>query len=84
MKLYEVRFSSIDLPGVNKFGKQAALGRDLGSTIAFTTERNVQVLVGVNRLNLSEFLTYTAGISGSLVRKSENILGCVLMSLDAD
>ena len=51
---------------VNKFGKREAEGRGLVPVIAEALERGVPVLVGVNGLNLPEFLTFAGGTAEAL------------------
>ena len=79
----EARLDGADLLVVNKFGKQEALGRGLGPAIAMAMERGIPVLVGVNGLNLSEFLAFAAGTAEVLKPKPETALGWVRSNLAA-
>lgn len=54
----EARLTGADLLVVNKFGKQEASGRGLCQAIAMAVEAGIPVLVGVNGLNLPEFLAF--------------------------
>lgn len=51
---------------VNKFGKREAEGRGLVPVIAEALERGLPVLVGVNGLNLPEFLAFAGGMAQAL------------------
>jgi hypothetical protein len=62
----EARLSEGDLLVVNKFGKQECLGRGLRPAIVRALDAGMPVLVGVNGLNLPEFLTFTTGIAVAL------------------
>jgi nucleoside-triphosphatase THEP1 len=57
----EARVDGADVLVVNKFGKQEALGRGLCGALARAIERDIPVLVGVNGLNLADFLRFTDG-----------------------
>ena len=77
----EARLSGAKLLVVNKFGKQEALGRGLSPAIAMAIERGVPVLVGVNGLNMPEFLTFTAGLAETLEPEPEIALEWVRANL---
>jgi hypothetical protein len=62
----ESRLAGADLLIVNKFGKQEALGRGLRPTIAKAIDLSIPVLVGVNRLNLPDFLDFVDGAATAL------------------
>jgi len=51
---------------VNKFGKQEALGRGMVSVIAEALDRDMPVVVGVNGLNLPDFLEFAGGLAERL------------------
>jgi len=51
---------------INKFGKQEAEGRGLAGVIAEALERGLPVLVGVNGLNLPNFLSFAEGFATEL------------------
>jgi hypothetical protein len=57
----ERRLAGSDILVVNKFGKQESLGRGLCSAIVRAADLRIPVLVGVNALNLSALLDFTAG-----------------------
>jgi hypothetical protein len=57
----ERRLDEADVLIVNKFGKQEAFGRGLCAAIARAVEIGLPVIVGVNGLNLSEFLHFADG-----------------------
>jgi hypothetical protein len=73
----EARLADADLLVVNKFGKQEALGRGLAPAIAMAMEKGISVLVGVNGLNLPEFLTFAAGLAKALDPEPETALAWV-------
>lgn len=62
-----------DLLIVNKFGKHEAEGRGFRMAIAMAAEKGVPVIVGVNRLNLGAFESFSAGMA-SQVAPSEQAL----------
>ena len=80
----EARLARADLLVVNKFGKQEALGRGLAPAIALAMERGIPVLVGVNGLNLPEFLTFTVGMSEPLAPEPETALAWARANLAAE
>lgn len=51
---------------VNKFGRLEAEGRGFVPVIAAALDRNLPVLVGVNALNLPEFLDFAGGLATCL------------------
>lgn len=51
---------------VNKFGKLEAQGRGYVPLIATALERDLPVLVGVNRLNLADLLAFCDGMARAL------------------
>lgn len=51
---------------VNKFGKREGEGRGLVPVIAEALERGLPVLVGVNGLNLADFIRFTGGMPVAL------------------
>jgi hypothetical protein len=55
----EARIADADILIINKFGKQESMGRGLCGAIAAALERRIPVLVGVNGLNLPDFLAFT-------------------------
>lgn len=52
------RLDQADLLILNKFGKQEAQGRGFRDVIAQAVMQDIPVLVGVNDLNLADFLTF--------------------------
>ena len=60
------RLGGADVLIVNKFGKAESLGRGLAPVIAEALARGMRVLVGVNRLNLSDYLAFAGGLSEPL------------------
>jgi hypothetical protein len=59
-----------DLLIVNKFGKQEADGRGFRDVIAEALGADIPVLVGVNRLNLARFETFTEGLAEPVAPES--------------
>lgn len=51
---------------INKFGKQECEGRGFRNLIADALAQNVPVLVGVNKLSIEDFLTFSAGAAQQL------------------
>ncbi len=51
---------------VNKFGKREGEGRGLVPVIAEALGRGIPVLVGVNALNLPDFIRFTGGMAEAL------------------
>lgn len=70
----EARLTGADLLVVNKFGKQEGSGRGLCQAIAMAVEAGIPVLVGVNGLNLPEFLTFASGEASQLEGTPEAIV----------
>lgn len=60
------RLDGADLLIVNKFGKREGEGRGLIPVIGDALERGIPVLVGVNGLNLTDFLTFADGLAEAL------------------
>lgn len=58
----EARIPGCDLLVVNKFGKQECRGRGLQPAIIRALELGIPVIVGVNGLNLPDFLSFTNGV----------------------
>lgn len=56
---------------VNKFGKQEADGRGFRDVIAAALERDIPVLVGLNKLNAPAFSAFTAGMGEALAPTPE-------------
>jgi hypothetical protein len=54
----ERRIEGADLLVVNKFGKQEAAGRGLCQAIVMAIDASIPVMIGVNGLNLAEFLAF--------------------------
>ena len=63
-----------DLLVVNKFGKQEAAGRGFRPVIAAALEAGVDVLVGVNRLNLAALDAFADGAATALDPQLEALL----------
>jgi hypothetical protein len=57
----EARLPGSELLVVNKFGKQECMGRGLNSTIVMALELGIPVIVGVNSLNLEDFIRFAGG-----------------------
>jgi nucleoside-triphosphatase THEP1 len=57
------RLEGADLLIVNKFGKREGEGRGLIPVIGEALARDIPVLVGVNGLNLPDFLTFAEGLA---------------------
>lgn len=57
----EKRLDGADVLIVNKFGKQEAFGRGLCPAIARAVDMGLPIIVGVNGLNLPEFLRFAEG-----------------------
>ncbi|MBT2130649.1 DUF2478 domain-containing protein [Aliiroseovarius lamellibrachiae] len=55
-----------DLLLVNKFGKHEAEGRGFRDAIAMALEKNIPVLVGVNKLNREAFLAFCGDVAEEL------------------
>ncbi|WP_128515310.1 DUF2478 domain-containing protein [Tabrizicola thermarum] len=55
-----------DLVLINKFGKHEAEGRGFRDVIAMALDRDIPVLVGLNRLNQTAFETFAGGCAVSL------------------
>ena len=62
----ELRLPGTRLLVVNKFGKQESLGRGLRPAIAMALDLGIPVLVGVNALNLPDFMAFTGGLATPL------------------
>lgn len=60
------RLPGADLMIVNKFGKREGEGRGLIPAIAAALDRGIPVLVGVNALNLPDFLAFADGLAVAL------------------
>jgi hypothetical protein len=59
----ETRIPRSDLLVVNKFGKQECQGRGLRPAIVQALDQELPVLVGVNGLNLRDFLAFSTGVA---------------------
>jgi hypothetical protein len=79
----EARIEGSDLLVINKFGKQESLGRGLRPAIAQAVELGIPVLVGVNGLNLPDFMTFTAGAAKRLEPEPSAVLAWTLESVEA-
>lgn len=62
----EERLENADLLVLNKFGKQEAQGRGLRRAIERAIEIDLPVIVGVNGLNLPDFMAFTDGLAVQL------------------
>jgi hypothetical protein len=69
------RLPGSDLLVVNKFGRQECQGRGLRPAIVQAVDLGIPVLVGVNRLNLPDFLAFTAGCAQEVGADPGAILG---------
>jgi hypothetical protein len=70
----ESRIAGADLLVVNKFGKQEAAGRGLRQAIVMAIEADIPVLIGVNGLNLPEFLGFAADQAVRIEGRPESIV----------
>jgi hypothetical protein len=70
----ESRISGADLLVVNKFGKQEAAGRGLRQAIVMAIEADIPVLIGVNGLNLPEFLAFVGNQAVRIEATPEDIV----------
>jgi hypothetical protein len=78
----EARIGGSDLLVINKFGKQESLGRGLRPAIAMAVELGIPVLVGVNGLNLPDFMSFTSGEATRIGPEPAAILAWALCSID--
>lgn len=78
----EARIGGSDLLVINKFGKQESLGRGLRSAIVTGVELGIPVLVGVNGLNLPDFMTFTSGAATRLEPQPAAVLAWTLESIE--
>ncbi|SIN76505.1 DUF2478 domain-containing protein [Vannielia litorea] len=62
----ETRLDRTDLLIVNKFGKLEAQGRGLCPAMTQALDADIPVLVGVNAMNLDDFLEFSDGMATSL------------------
>ncbi|MFV0490584.1 MAG: DUF2478 domain-containing protein [Pseudorhodobacter sp.] len=60
---------------INKFGKQEAEGKGLTPIIAEALSRGLPVLVGVNGLNLPQFLAFADGLAERLEPDPDTVIG---------
>ena len=67
------RFAGADVLIINKFGKQEAAGRGFCSLIVEALDRDIPVVVGVNGLNLPDFLAFAGGLAEQLVPEESGI-----------
>lgn len=70
----EARLQGADLLVVNKFGKLEAQGRGLGPAIARAMEIGIPALVGVNAMNVPDFLAFTCGLAAPLEPDASAVL----------
>ena len=78
----EARIGGSDLLVIYKFGKQGSLGRGLRPAIAKAVELGMPVLVGVNGLNLPDFMTFTSGAATRLEPEPAAVLAWTLESIE--
>lgn len=78
----EARLIGADLLVVNKFGKQEASGRGLCQAIVMAVEAGIPVLVGVNGLNLPEFLAFAGHCAVPLAGTPEAIISWAMVDQD--
>jgi hypothetical protein len=64
--LVEARLADAQLVIVNKFGKHESGGRGFAPVIAAALERDLPVLVGVNRLNRDAFDAFSGGLAEAI------------------
>lgn len=62
----EARLPGADLLIINKFGKQEAQGRGLCSAITMAMDMDIPALVGVNEMNVPDFLAFSGGAAEAL------------------
>jgi hypothetical protein len=79
----EARIGGSDLLVINKFGKQESLGRGLRPAITQAVELGIPVLVGVNGLNLPDFMTFTCGMAKQLEPEPSAVFAWTLESVEA-
>ena len=70
----ERRLDGADLLIINKFGKREAEGKGLVPVIAAAVGRGMPVLVGVNGLNLPQFLAFCGGQARALQADPDGVL----------
>jgi hypothetical protein len=79
----EARIAGSDLLVINKFGKQESLGRGLRPATAKAVELGIPVLVGVNGLNLPDFMSFTSTMAKRLEPEPSAVLAWALESVEA-
>lgn len=62
----EARLPGADLLIVNKFGKLEAQGRGLSPAILMAMDRGIPTLVGVNEMNVPDFLRFSDGAAEAM------------------
>lgn len=62
----EARMADADLLIVNKFGKLEAQGRGLCPAITMAMDMDIPALVGVNEMNVPDFLAFSDGAAEAL------------------
>lgn len=62
----EARLGAADLLIINKFGKQEAQSRGLCPAIGMALEMRIPTLVGVNKMNRTDFMAFSAGMAEPL------------------
>lgn len=71
----EAGVARADLLIVNKFGKLEARGRGLCPAIALAMELGIPTLVGVNEMNVSDFLAFSDGVAAHVAPTASAIVG---------
>lgn len=79
----EARLAGADLLVVNKFGKLEAQGRGLCSAIVQATDMDLPTLVGVNELNLKDFLAFSGGTARRIDAGAQAVLDWISASREA-
>lgn len=69
----EARLAGADLLIVNKYGRQESQGRGLCPAITRALDQGMPVLVGVNALNLPDFIRFSDGLARELSPTPEAI-----------
>ncbi|MAU43884.1 MAG: 3-dehydroquinate dehydratase [Yangia sp.] len=67
-------FAGADVLIVNKFGKQETAGRGFCSLIVEALDRDIPVVIGVNRLNLPAFLAFAGDLAEQLAPEESGII----------
>ncbi|MEM7642183.1 MAG: DUF2478 domain-containing protein [Pseudomonadota bacterium] len=69
--------TGVDVLVVNKFGKHEAAGRGFRPLIAMALDRGIDVLVGVNRLNVAALDDFSGGLAEALAPDRDALLSWI-------